>query len=409
MVPHRAFECDDILAEVSYHLRPAAPEYDPASLRFLRHTLTCAARVCRAFSHALDNLWWEIPAESCALRILCSFKSSYHDMYEIMLQSFKPESTPHELNRLRQYVTRVRQATVSAELGQGRRGSVMMRVAELLGGSLFPNLVSLNWTLSGTQFDGSIEEILNPLASPTLCCLTVNRTYVGRRLPPEWQYPFERAMLNILPTFVVKSPLLRRIDLDGRWRAFSIATLVLGSLKHLGTLSIGVRLNPRDVATLLAASNSHNLVDLSLSLLYDDYALSPLRELHLLRVIDIRFKYSTVHAAAELHNISLGWPELEEFHLYHMSVFTPEYPIDAIQALFELASACPQLRIISLPAMKHTLGSKIDTHGLASHSLQKIYIHSANLPEDELSSDDVLQAASLLEPVFPKLHLRARF
>ncbi|CCL98353.1 uncharacterized protein FIBRA_00348 [Fibroporia radiculosa] len=131
----------------------------------------------------------------------------------------------------------------------------------------------------------------------------------------------------------------------------------------------------------------------------------PLRDLHLLRVIDINLPKVPPCSSNDFRETGFAWPKLEEFHL--TGIWTPDFD-QGLQAVLELASVCPQLCIVNLPAMRLVPASELNTYNLSSHGLEHVYFHGSLRDKpynDDFGPDEMWQLAILFESIFPKLQL----
>ncbi|CCM06346.1 uncharacterized protein FIBRA_08601 [Fibroporia radiculosa] len=131
----------------------------------------------------------------------------------------------------------------------------------------------------------------------------------------------------------------------------------------------------------------------------------PLRDLHLLHVVDINLPRIPPCSSTDFRKAGLAWPKLEEFHL--TGNWAPDFD-QGLQVVLELASACPQLLIISLPAMRLVPTSELNTYNLWLHGLEHVYFHGPSKDKpynDDFGPDEMRQLAVLFESMFPKLQL----
>ncbi|CCM00574.1 uncharacterized protein FIBRA_02608 [Fibroporia radiculosa] len=338
MAPHRALECDDILAEIFQHLRIGYhwdEDYCPHLIDTvnLKRDLARTARVNKAFSfHSLNALWWEIPSEHVALSILPAFRTVPSPIQYPGTVAAPPgfeeerewtylvedKILPNELDRLRQYTVRVREVAIDGEERRGIRAPVIQYIAQRLGGSLFPRLMRLEWSgdriISGT---GDMSSVFPAVTGLGLQSLVLR--------PPSWlpepgESDFKRELLDAMQGLTDTSPRIRRIDLARGWREVdqgkgwdaAYAAQLLGALNHLESVHLRVyTIDHALVNALLALPNLEALFIETLSLDEDIPHWSTRRYFRTLRTLHIWANHNEVTGFLQAFEL----PELRALHV----------------------------------------------------------------------------------------------
>ncbi|CCL98352.1 uncharacterized protein FIBRA_00347 [Fibroporia radiculosa] len=388
---HRALTCDDVLDEIFSHLRFEITcdidQFTYIDAGLSRKALRSAALVNKTLSyHALNNLWWEIPSESIALKVLPVFQAyridiNYPEEIEVPdrwgneeesyvsipchcylhsassqeRQLINGEILTQDLDRLRQYTTRVRSVRIVEEAQPDVRLPVIQYISAQLGGSLFPNLVRLEWNAANVlSLTANVGRVL-------LCMVGSNLRTLLLYPPPCFSERFEAffylQLSNIVPVVAVGSQRIQEVELanlswdegaDKTWDPMC-AVQFISAFKHLKTVRAKLHYFNNAVLSVLLSLPYLAILQLFTNTDEDDRNILSrgmqgcFRSLH---TLDVQLMHSVTMTLFQ----TCEWPALR---VLHTSFLDLNYGPCLIDAFLEVVAAATSQSLTELDVFGH--------------------------------------------------------